>query len=54
MWFWSAFGRNTTLNVEEYRDEQRSVRDWPRDFFSETGRPAQWQNPKCFTCKERA
>ena len=54
MWFWSALGRNTTLNVEEYRDEQSSVRDWPWISSVILAAPAQWQNPKCFTCEERA
>ena len=36
----------TILNVEEFGDEQSSVRVWPRDFFKETGRPAQSLKPE--------
>ena len=37
--FWSAFRRTTILNVEEFRDEQSSVRVWSVDFSREAGRP---------------
>ena len=38
----------TILNVEEVRDVQSSLRVWPRDFFKETGRPAQCLKPEMF------
>ena len=41
----------TILNVEEFRDEQSSVSVWSRNFFKETGRPAQCLNPKSSSAK---
>ena len=46
--FWSAVGRNAILNVEEFRDEQSSVRVWSMDFFRKNGRPAQFLKPEMF------
>ena len=40
--------------MEEFRNEQSSVRVWPIDFSREAGRPASSCNPKCSTYGDKA